>query len=217
MDPTTAATVPGLLYKLHTTHHPQILNPGLLVRLTPTRVTPYDRFELRKDTEAPFVDFKRPDGKVMSLFPAVKNREGSAINNHDHWVRVETGREGRGGWEGRHPLWKGARGAGEASHPASSVGDLGLLCNRMLLWDQQHLSAGYRSPVGSSCILATSVYAQGGGLMWRHLCMQWSGCQIYGSTAARNRVLRSGKDGKLKLNKDGSYLPLDEEGVELVG
>jgi len=44
-----------------------------------------NRFELRKDTEAPFVNFNRPDGKLMSLFPAVKNREGAVINNHDHW------------------------------------------------------------------------------------------------------------------------------------
>lgn len=48
----------------------------------------------------------------------------------------------------------------------------------------------------------------------------WSGCQIYGSTPERNRELRSGVDGKLKLantghvTSDGSYLPLDGSGVE---
>lgn len=45
----------------------------------------------------------------------------------------------------------------------------------------------------------------------------WSGCQIYGSTPARNAELRAGVDGKLKLSPDGKYLPLDGNGVELVG
>jgi hypothetical protein len=46
---------------------------------------------------------------------------------------------------------------------------------------------------------------------------RWSGCQIYGSTAERNGLLRSKVDGKLKLRADGNYLPLDDDGVELVG
>jgi len=45
----------------------------------------------------------------------------------------------------------------------------------------------------------------------------WSGCQIYGPSAARNGILRTGEDGKLLLNQDGSYLALDADGVELVG
>jgi hypothetical protein len=45
----------------------------------------------------------------------------------------------------------------------------------------------------------------------------WSGCQIYGTSAERNRQLRSGLDGKLLLNRDGSYLELDATGGGLQG
>lgn len=90
----------------------------------------HDWFELKKDQTADPVDFQRPDGKVMSLKPAVKNAEGRVINNHDHW---------------------------------------------------------------------------------------WSGSQIYGSTPASNRKLRTGVDGKMLLNNEGTYLSLDENGVEKVG
>lgn len=48
------------------------------------------------------------------------------------------------------------------------------------------------------------------------LLCRWSGCQIYGPSAARNGILRTGEDGKLLLNQDGSYLALDADGVELV-
>lgn len=41
----------------------------------------------------------------------------------------------------------------------------------------------------------------------------WSGCQIYGTTPARNRELRTGVDGKLLLSPDGKYLALDKNGA----
>eukprot|EP00775_Hariotina_reticulata_P000236 gene236-440_t len=96
----------------------------------------HDWFELQKDVNAPPVTFPRPDGAVMPLQPAVKNREGNIFNNHDHW---------------------------------------------------------------------------------------WSGCQIYGTTPERAKEIRSHVDGKIKLTSkgpvtsDGSYLPLDSDGKELVG
>ncbi|WIA21634.1 hypothetical protein OEZ85_000815 [Tetradesmus obliquus] len=96
----------------------------------------HDWFELRKDKKAAPVTFPLPGGSVMPLQPAVLNREGSVINNHDHW---------------------------------------------------------------------------------------WSGCQIYGTTPDKNHELRSGVDGKLRLvnngpvTSDGTYLPLDAAGTELVG
>lgn len=47
--------------------------------------------------------------------------------------------------------------------------------------------------------------------------MWWSGAQIYGTTPERNAQLRTGQGGQLLLNPDGTYLALDEQGVELVG
>jgi hypothetical protein len=41
----------------------------------------YIRFELRKDANAPPVNFPLPDGAVMPLQPAVKNREGDIFNS----------------------------------------------------------------------------------------------------------------------------------------
>jgi hypothetical protein len=51
----------------------------------------------------------------------------------------------------------------------------------------------------------------------------WSGAQIYGTTPERAREIRSGIDGKLRIanngpvTSDGTYLPLDANGTELVG
>lgn len=44
----------------------------------------------------------------------------------------------------------------------------------------------------------------------------WDGSQIYGSDQATQNRLRSGVDGKLRLNPDGT-LPLDKKGVEETG
>jgi hypothetical protein len=51
----------------------------------------------------------------------------------------------------------------------------------------------------------------------------WSGAQIYGTTPEKAREIRSEIDGKLKIanngpvTSDGTYLPLDTAGTELVG
>ena len=44
----------------------------------------------------------------------------------------------------------------------------------------------------------------------------WDGSQIYGSDQATQHSLRSGVDGKLRLNADGT-LPLDKKGIETTG
>ncbi len=44
----------------------------------------------------------------------------------------------------------------------------------------------------------------------------WDGSQVYGSDQATVDRLRSGVDGKLRLNEDGT-LPLDEKGIEETG
>ncbi|MGD9694264.1 MAG: peroxidase family protein [Thermoleophilia bacterium] len=45
----------------------------------------------------------------------------------------------------------------------------------------------------------------------------WDGSQLYGSTAAREALVREGRGGRLRLDADG-LLPIDEEaGVELAG
>ena len=44
----------------------------------------------------------------------------------------------------------------------------------------------------------------------------WDGSQVYGSDVQTARKLRTGTDGKMKLGKE-ALLPLDVEGVELVG
>lgn len=44
----------------------------------------------------------------------------------------------------------------------------------------------------------------------------WDGSQIYGSDLSTQLSLRSMKDGKMKLNEDGT-LPLDAKGVEMTG
>lgn len=49
----------------------------------------------------------------------------------------------------------------------------------------------------------------------------WDGSQIYGSDEARNRKLRSGTDGKLKMDRSGEMLPNESvkklDGVDLTG
>ncbi len=44
----------------------------------------------------------------------------------------------------------------------------------------------------------------------------WDGSQVYGSDQATVDHLRSGVDGKLRLNEDGT-LPLDKKGIEETG
>ena len=44
----------------------------------------------------------------------------------------------------------------------------------------------------------------------------WDGSQIYGSSEAKAKQLRSGKDGKMKLNEKGQ-LPVGKDGVEETG
>ena len=44
----------------------------------------------------------------------------------------------------------------------------------------------------------------------------WDASQIYGSDQATQNHLRSGVDGKLRLNPDGT-LPLDKKGIEETG
>ncbi len=44
----------------------------------------------------------------------------------------------------------------------------------------------------------------------------WDGSQIYGSSVALQKELRSGQDGKLEIEDDG-FLPLDDSGVDKTG